>query len=201
MNAPSSALRGAVYGLVAAALFGLSAPLAKRLLGQIEPQMLAGLLYLGAGLGLSIWRRLRPPSEEAPIQRQDWPWLAGLVFTGGVLAPVLMLLGLGRVSGVVGSLLLNLEAPFTIGLAMVLGEHLGRRGAAAALCILAGAGLLKFQPGGLGADGWGVLALAAACFCWSIDNNLTQRLSLRDPFAVVRIKTLASGTVNLSWRC
>lgn len=198
VDAPRSmAIRGAIYGLAAAALFGLSAPVSKRLLGHLSPQLLAGLLYLGAGLGLTVWRRLRPPSDEAPIQRQDLPSLIGLVVIGGVLAPVLMLVGLGRVSGVVGSLLLNLEAPFTIGLAVVLGEHLGRRGAAAAVCILIGAGLLKFQPGGVGADAWGVAALAAACLCWAIDNNLTQRLSLRDPFAVVRIKTLGAGTVNL----
>lgn len=194
----SPTLRGAGYGLLAAALFGLSTPLAKRLLGQIEPQMLAGLLYLGAGLGLTLWRWVRPPSEEAPVQRADLGPLAGVVLAGGLVAPVLMLIGLGRVSGLVGSLLLNLEAPFTIMLALLFGEHLGRYGAMAAVCVVAGAGLLKLQPGGLGADGWGVLALAGACLCWAIDNNLTQRLSMRDPFAVVRIKTLAAGSINLA---
>ena len=198
MTTPSSPLRGAIYGLVAAALFGISAPLSKRLLGHIEPQMLAGLLYIGAGVGLTLWRRVRPPSEEAPVQLADLLPLAGVVLMGGLVAPVLMLVGLGRVSGLVGSLLLNLEAPFTIGLALLLGEHLGLSGALAAVCIVSGAGLLKLQPGGFGADGWGVLALAGACFCWAIDNNLTQRLSLRDPFAMVRIKTLASGSINLA---
>lgn len=192
------AVRGALFGLLAAALFGLSAPLSKRLLGQLAPQLLAGLLYVGAGLGLSVWRRLRPPAEEAPLRRSDLGPLVGVVVAGGLLGPVLMLVGLTRVSGLVGSLLLNLEAPFTIVLALAFGEHLGRQGALAAGCIVAGAALLKLDPAGGSVDGWGVLALAAACLCWALDNNLTQRLSLRDPFAVVRIKTLVAGTLNLA---
>lgn len=191
--------RGAAYGLLAAVLFGLSAPIAKRLLGVVGPQLLAGLLYLGAGLGLSLWRGLRPAQREAPLQRQDAPALAGVVVAGGVLGPLLLLVGLERVSGVVGSLLLNLEAPFTVLLAVLFfGEHLGRSGAAATALILAGAAALKLSLGPLAVDGWGMLAVALACSCWAIDNNLTQRLSLRDPFAIVRIKTLAAGSFNLA---
>jgi drug/metabolite transporter (DMT)-like permease len=191
--------RGAAYGLLAAALFGLSAPLAKRLLGVVGPQVLAGLLYLGAGLGLSLWRALRPAPSEAPLKRQDLPALAGVVLAGGVLGPLLLLVGLERVSGVVGSLLLNLEGPLTVLLAVCLfGEHLGRYGAAAAALILAGAALLKLSFGAAVVDARGMLAVGLACLCWAIDNNLTQRLSLRDPFAIVRIKTLAAGSFNLA---
>lgn len=191
--------RGAFYGLLAAALFGLSAPVAKRLLGEMSPQVLAGLLYLGAGVGLSAWRVVRPATEEAPLQRKDIPALAGVVLAGGVLGPLLMLVGLDRVSAVAASLLLNLEGPFTMGLAVLFfREHLGRYGIAAAALILAGAGLLKFQAGDGAADGWGIVAVALACLAWAIDNNLTQRLSVRDPFAIVRIKALAAGSFNLA---
>lgn len=190
--------RGAVYGLLAAALFGLSAPLAKILLGHVAPQVLAGLLYLGAGLGLSVWRAFRPATAEAPLTRADVPALAGVVLSGGVVGPLLMLIGLQRVSAVAGSLLLNLEGPLTMGIAvLVFREHLGRYGVAAAAAILVGAGMLRFQLGALSVDGWGMAAIAGACLAWGIDNNLTQRLSLRDPFAIVRIKSVAAGSFNL----
>ena len=190
-------LRGAALGVAAAALFGLSAPLAKLLLGSVAPVLLAGMLYLGAALGLWGLRLLRRPSKEAGLSRADIPKLVGVVVAGGLLGPVLMLLGLQRVTALTGSLLLNLEAPFTVLLAVVVfKEHLGRYAAAAAGFILAGALVLKLEPGALGADTAGVVLLAAACLCWGIDNNLTQRLSLKDPFAIVRVKTLAAGSVN-----
>lgn len=189
--------RGAALGLAAAALFGLSAPVAKRLLDDASPVLLAGLLYLGAAAGLWLHRALRPSTREARLVRADVPKLAGVVLTGGMLGPVLMLLGLDRVTALAGSLLLNLEAPLTILLAVVLfREHLGRRAALASAFILGGALVLKLDPGGLGADALGVMLIASACLSWAIDNNLTQRLSLRDPFAIVRIKTLAAGTMN-----
>lgn len=191
--------RGAVYGLLAAVLFGLSAPLAKLLLGAMSPQLLAGLLYLGAGVGLSVWRWLRPAGSEAPLQRGDWPTLTAVVAAGGIAGPLLLLWGLTRVSAVTGSLLLNLEGPLTMLVATVFfREHLGWRGALAAALILLGAGLLKLQLGEGTSDGWGMLAIALACLAWAIDNNLTQRLSLRDPFAVVRVKTLAAGGFNVT---
>jgi drug/metabolite transporter (DMT)-like permease len=189
--------RGAALGLAAAALFGLSAPVAKRLLEDTSPVLLAGLLYLGAAAGLWLHRAVRRSTTEARLVRADVPKLAGVVIMGGMLGPVLMLLGLERVTALAGSLLLNLEAPLTILLAVVLfREHLGRRAALASGCILGGALVLKLEPGGLGADTLGVVLIAGACLAWAIDNNLTQRLSLRDPFAIVRIKTLAAGTMN-----
>lgn len=197
--APSSAARGALYGLLAAALFGLSAPLAKRLLGEISPQVLAGLLYLGAGIALHTWCALRPTTDEPPLNRRDVPTLVGIVVTGGVIGPLLMLLGLERVSAVAGSLLLNLEGPFTIALAvLVFREHVGRYGIIAASLILVGAAVLKLQSGEVALDAWGSGAIAAACMAWAIDNNLTQRLSLRDPVAIVRIKALLAGSFNLT---
>ena len=191
--------KGALFGLCAAALFGLSAPVAKVLLAEVSPVLLAGLLYLGAATGLWLHRAMRPTSSEARLARADVPKLAGVVLAGGVLAPVLMLFGLERVTGLSGSLLLNLEAPFTVLLAVVLfREHLGWHAALAALFIFAGAGVLKLESGALGADTAGVLLLAAACLCWALDNNLTQRLTLRDPFAIVRVKTLIAGCTNVT---
>lgn len=191
-------LRGAIMGLAAAACFGISTPIAKGLLGVVDPQVLAGLLYLGAGAAISLYRVFRGRSVEAPLRQADAPSLFLLVLAGGVFAPVLMLLGLGRLSAVAGSLLLNLEAPFTMLLAVVFfGEHLGRRALLAAALIVAGAFTLRVQAGAVEGQALGVLLVAAACFCWALDNNLTQRLSTRDPFAIVQVKTLAAGTANL----
>ena len=189
---------GALYGLAAAALFGLSAPLAKHLVDEVSPQVLAGLLYLGAGFGLSAWRVARPVTREAKLQRSDLRALAGVVVCGGVLGPLLMLIGLSRTTAVVGSLLLNLEGPFTMALAVVaFREHLGRYGILAGALIVAGACILGVGRGSIRLDGLGMLAIAAACAAWAVDNNLTQRLSLRDPFAVVRVKSLSAGSFNL----
>ncbi|MEO7434261.1 MAG: EamA family transporter, partial [Candidatus Binatia bacterium] len=194
------ALRGAFCGIAAAGLFGLSAPVAKLLLPESGPLMLAGLLYLGAGVALSLVLSARHGESpgEAPLTWSDAPLLGTIVATGGVLGPVLMLVGLTRVSGVAGSLLLNLEAPFTILVAVgVFREHLGRRERLGVAVIVVGSVLLGWRSGSVTGNGIGVFALAAACACWAVDNNLTQRLSVRDPVALVRFKTLASGVTNL----
>jgi len=202
MTSASSRARGALCGLSAAILFGASAPVSKLLLPELGPLIMAGLLYLGAGLGLTLYGLVRPRSRvarEARLTRRDLGLLAGVALCGGILGPVLMLVGLGRVSGLAGSLLLNLEAPFTMLLAVLFfREHLGRRGLVAALLIIGGGLLLSWRPGVLHADPWGILAIAGACLSWGIDNNLTQRLSLRDPVAVVRWKTLGAAACTLA---
>src|SRR5580765_1199161 len=123
--------RGAVLGLAAAALFGLSTPPAKVLLGSVSPVLLAGLLYLGAAAGLWLHRVVRPVTAEAPLRYDDGLNLFGVVALGGILGPLLMLAGLTRVTALTGSLLLNLEAPLTVLIAIAaFHEHLGRHAAA-----------------------------------------------------------------------
>ena len=189
-------LRGTFFGMASAVLFGLSAPFAKLLLSGAGPLFLAGLLYLGAGAAFLL---VRTSSKEAKLTRADAPLLAGAVLAGAALAPPLMLWGLLRVSGLTGSLLLNLEAPFTMALAVALfGEHLSRREAlAAALLVLGGAIVGAHGERGLTGSLLGALAIGLACLCWAIDNNLSARLALKDPVTVVRIKMLSAGAVNL----
>jgi drug/metabolite transporter (DMT)-like permease len=188
-----------MLGLGAAVTFGASAPFAKRLLDEASPQLLAGLLYIGAFAVLAAAVPLRRRSSEARLRRQDGPRLAGLIVAGGILAPVLLLVGLERVSGTSGSLLLNLEGPFTvlIGIA-VFGEHLARRAAVGAGVVFGGAALLSLGGAGGSVDLVGAGCIAVACLLWGLDNNLTQSLTLRDPFAIVAIKTGVAGTVNLA---
>lgn len=189
---------GVATAFLAAALFGASTPFAKALLGQMPPVLLAGLLYLGSGLGLSVVRWVRRGETEAPLERAGWPYLAGAVLFGGVLGPVLLLIGLRATTAASASLLLNLEGVFTSLLAWcVFHENVDRRVAAGMLLIVAGGVVLSWS----GAAGFalpvGSLAVAAACLCWGIDNNLTQKVSGGDPYQVAAIKGAVAGTVNL----
>jgi drug/metabolite transporter (DMT)-like permease len=190
--------RAALLALVAAALFGASAPVAKRLLAEVAPLPLAGLLYLGCGLlalpfAARAWSR-----REAPLRRADLPLLAGVVGCGGIAGPLCLLYGLARTSAGAASLLLNLEAVFTTLIAVVVfREWIGKLGVTALVVIVGGCALCTFAVGGATTSLVGPLAVAAACLMWAIDNNLTQRLSLRDPLAVVAVKGLTAGLISL----
>jgi drug/metabolite transporter (DMT)-like permease len=187
-----------VAGISAAALFGASTPLAKQLVGDVPPQLLAGFLYLGASAALTATLAIRRSPVEARLRPSDGPTLAVVTLAGGVIAPVLLLVGLERVSGVAASLLLNLEAVATLALALVIfGEHLSRRAGAGAAAVVIAAGVLGLTGGESRSNAVGIVCIAAACVCWAIDNNLTQRLSTRDPFAIVRVKAAVAGSVNL----
>jgi drug/metabolite transporter (DMT)-like permease len=139
--------------LLAAAAFGLSTPLAKFLLGDMSPWALASLLYLGSGIGLgliTLFRR-KDGTSEARLSRADMPWLLGTIFFGGIAGPILLLLGLTTTDGASASLLLNLEAVFTLLLAwLVFKEHVDTRLFLGAVAIVAGAVLLGFVSYGLG---------------------------------------------------
>lgn len=193
----------ALTALASAVLFGASTPLAKLLLGAgIDPWLLAGLLYLGSGLGLAaalLARRLLGlPSAEAPLQRGDLGWLALVVLSGGVVAPVLLMLGLRHTDASAASLLLNIEGLATMAIAwIVFREYVDRRLLLGAFAILAGAALLSWQ-GDSGQVGWGAPLIVGACLAWAIDNNLTRKLSASDPVQIAMIKGLAAGLVNFA---
>lgn len=179
-----------------------STPFAKLLLSSIDPQVLAGLLYLGAGVGLAVsWtgrKVLGAGTSEAPLRLTDIPWLVAVVAFGGVAGPMLLMLGLARTSAASGSLLLNLEGLATMTIAwVVFRENVDRRLLLGAASILAGGVVLSWHGQGLRADTGGLL-IVAACLAWSIDNNLTRNLSSADPVAIALIKGLAAGGVNLT---
>lgn len=195
-------LTGVGYAVAAAALFGASTPLAKELLGNVAPVMLAGLFYAGSGVGLALSALLRRAGaqgmREAPLQRCDWPWLGGAVLSGGVIGPVLLMLGLARTPASTSSLLLNLESVLTAVIAWVaFRENVDRRIFMGMAAIVAGGVILSLDRSSVGGSWIGGLAIAAACLCWAIDNNLTRGLSGGDPVHIAAVKGVVAGSVNI----
>jgi drug/metabolite transporter (DMT)-like permease len=192
---------GIVKALLAAVLFGVSAAIAKGLLDGAGPQILAGLLYLGSGTGLFLlWRiRRQRGHAEKPVSREDLKWIAGATFFGGMLGPVLLLIGLQRTAASTASLLLNLEGVFTAVLAwVVFRENADRRIVAGMIAIVIGGIFLSWQNALTWSGLAGPLSIAVATLCWGIDNNLTQRVSGSDPVQIAMLKGLVAGAVNLA---
>lgn len=189
---------GIPAALGAAALFGASTPLAKLLLAGISPWMLAGLLYLGSGLGLMLYRRLSG-ATAVRLPKQERGWFAGAIIAGGIIAPVLLMLGLTGMPASGASLLLNAEGVFTALLAwFAFRENVDRRIALGMLAIVAGALVLSW-PGEARFSGlWPTLAVLGACFAWGLDNNLTRKVSLNDATWIAAVKGLVAGAVNLT---
>lgn len=188
---------GAGAALLAAALFGAGTPLAKLLLAQTGPWLLAALLYLGSGLGLAAVRRLRgAPSVTLPPGEKRW--LAGAVLAGGVMGPVLLMFGLSGMTASSASLLLNAEGVFTALLAwFAFKENFDRRIALGMAAIVAG-GLVLSWPGKVGLlHWWPALCVAGACLAWALDNNLTRKVSLSDASYLAMVKGLVAGATNL----
>jgi drug/metabolite transporter (DMT)-like permease len=184
--------------LLSAALFGASTPLAKMLVGTIDPWMLAALLYLGSGIGLLVVRTVRRARMEASVAGKDWLWLGGAILSGGVIGPVLLMVGLLSTPAASASLLLNLEGVLTAVLAwFAFRENFDRRIAAGMLAIVLGAALLSWQGSWSMRDAMGPLCIALACLAWAVDNNLTRRVSLSDPVEIAMLKGLIAGSVNL----
>lgn len=196
--------KGVLYALLAAATFGASTPISKLLLGTMAPLTLAGVLYLGSGLGLSAWlatRRIwnKGGQHGASLARSDLPWLTGAVVFGGIAGPVLLMTGLASTPASSASLLLNLEGVLTAMLAwFVFKENFDRRIFAGMVLIVVGGVVLNWQSDATISVPWGALAIAAACLCWAIDNNLTRKVSASDAVQIAAVKGMVAGSVNLA---
>ena len=191
---------GIAVALLSAALFGASTPLAKLFLGTVDPWLMAGILYLGAGIGLAathVGRNvLRLPKVEAPLRLPDLPVLAAVILFGGIGGPLLLMFGLARSDAASTSLLLNLEGLATMAIAWIaFRENVDRKLLLGAVAILAGAGVLSWQ--GQASFNLGAIFVTGACMCWGIDNNLTRKLAAADPVQIAMLKGLVAGCVNL----
>jgi drug/metabolite transporter (DMT)-like permease len=195
--------RGVVSALAAAALFGASTLLAKRLVGDVPPILLAGLLYAGSGAGLFVVpllrfaRRIDPTPVAWPV-RGEWGALVAAIVFGGILGPVLLMFGLAQLPASTASLLLSLEAVFTALLAgFLFRESFDRRVALGMATILAGGVVLSMGPGDIRGRSRGALLVGAACLCWAFDNNLTRKIAASDALFIAGLKGVVAGAVNL----
>ncbi|KVD22997.1 DMT family transporter [Burkholderia ubonensis] len=194
-----------VVALTAAALFGAATPLAKALLGALSPFMVAGLFYLGSGIGLGagiVIRRLRRPAAHADtghaLKKSELPWLAGAIAAGGIAGPALLMLGLASTPAATSALLLNLEGVLTAVIAwVVFRENVDLQVFLGMAAIVAGGVLLSWKPGAAGVP-TGALLIVGACLCWAIDNNLTRKVSANDAMVIACMKGLVAGPVNIA---
>ncbi len=188
--------------LAAAALFGASAPLAKLLLGEVDPVLLAALLYLGCGIGVGLTKLLQGLSgaadkSEAQISRSDWKWLAGSVFAGGVAAPIILLVSLRSTAASTASLLLNFEGVATTVIAvLIFRESVSKYAVWAIVAVTIASILLSWDASGQWGFSLGALGIIAACVFWGIDNNVTRNISAKDPLTIVLIKGLGAGSFS-----
>jgi len=196
--------RAILYAFLSAVLFGISTPAAKAFLGSTDPTVLAGLLYCGAGVGVALIRRfvrpmLSPPGiAEKALRRSDLPWLSGAIIVGGVVGPVLLLVGLARTDAATASLLLALEGVATALMAWFLfHENFDRRIALGMASVAAGGAVLSWSGQPALSSVFGPLAIVGACVAWGLDNNLTRKVSLSDPMQIVELKGLVAGPVNI----
>lgn len=190
-----------IAALCAALLFGASTPIAKSLTDTISPVLLAGLLYLGSGLGLWVIRVVRDRGFGASLLPvRQWFWFIGSILAGGIVGPIFLMYGLSRTSAGNASLLLNLESVFTALLAwLVFREGADRRIVLGMALIVAGGAVLAGSQVGAAYSDWvGETAIAAACLCWAIDNNLTRKVSASDSIFIAGTKGLVAGITNLS---
>jgi drug/metabolite transporter (DMT)-like permease len=190
-----------LQALLAAALFGFSAPLAKLLLGEVEPVVLAALLYLGSGLAVLLYRlaqRVSAGELEAQITKADWKWLTGAVLSGGVVAPIVLLFSLRATAAATASLLLNFEGVATsLIAALVFKEAVSGRAIWGIGVVTLASILLTWDSSGQWGISPGALGILAACVLWGIDNNLTRNISAKDPLMIVLVKGLVAGTFSL----
>ncbi len=188
--------------LMAGTLFGLCIPFSKALIGDIDPIMMAGLLYAGATMGTGTWfllrREVATPRPSSRMSRSEKLYLAGSTLTGAIMAPILLMVGLKWTAGSDASLLLNLEGVMTAVIAVAFFHDKGGRWLWLALAAMTVAStVLSYAPGG-GFGGNGALLIVLSMLCWGIDNNFMQRISHLDPIKLSTIRSGIAATFSLS---
>jgi len=190
-----------LQALLAALFFGASAPISKLLLGDVPPVLMAAFLYLGSGTGISLiklYQRLTSNQKEAGIKRPDVIWLAGAIVSGGILAPIILMISLNNTPASTASLLLNFEGAGTTLIALIFfSESISRRALIAIFAITVASIFLSTSFQGGFSLSLGSLGILLACFLWGVDNNFTRNISAKDPLTIVAWKGLVAGAFSL----
>lgn len=192
---------GVAYAIASAVLFGINTPFAKRLLEVVNPWLLAGLFYLGSGLGIFVillFRFIREKERRSEkFAKKDRMLLLLVTLLGGILAPLFLMYGLTQISAANASLLLNLEMVFTALFAWILfKEHTSFRLISGMILIVIGSILLTWTNNFTLSNLFGTSFIAAACLLWAFDNNITRIISGANSLKIAGIKSLAAGFTN-----
>ena len=192
---------GIFLAILAAGLYALSSPFSKLLLDYLPSTLMAGFLYLGAGIGMAaislIKKASGKPETESGLTRQELPYTIAMVVLD-IAAPICMLFGLTMTSAANASLLNNFEIVATAVIAlMVFREAISPRLWLGIIFITASCSLLSFEDVSSLQFNSGSLFVLLACVCWGIENNCTRKLSSKDPLQIVIIKGIFSGTGSI----
>lgn len=188
---------GILLAVLAAALYAINAPFSKLLLDFVPPTLMAGLLYVGAGLGMSVIALIRKvrktPRTEQPITKADLPYTLAMILLD-IAAPICLLLGLSYTSAASASLLNNFEIVATAIIAlMVFKERISARLWMGIIFVTCSCMLLSLEDISSLRFSVGSLFILLACVCWGVENNCTRRLSSKDPLMIVLLKGIFSG--------
>lgn len=185
------------FAILAAGLYAINAPVSKLLLNHIPSTMLAGLLYLGAGLGMLLLESLHHNKQELPLTRQELPFTIGMVVLD-IAAPVFLMIGLTKCSAASAALLNNFEIVATSIIAMIVfKEAISKRLWLAIFLVTLSSILLSVEDIGSFRFSTGSVCVLLACVCWGFENNCTRKLSSKNPAQIVIIKGFGSGMGSL----
>lgn len=185
--------RACAYAVLAAALYALNAPVSKLLLTQIPSTMMAGLLYLGAGMGMFVMEKLQKNNQEQPLTQKELPYTIAMVVLD-IAAPIFLMVGLTQCSAANASLLNNFEIVATSLIALfIFKEAISKRLWLAIVLVTISSILLSFEDMSSLEFSWGSLFVLLACVCWGFENNCTRMLSSKNPAQIVIIKGFGSG--------
>lgn len=190
-----------LLAILAAALYAISSPVSKILLNKVSPTMMAALLYLGAGIGMSIIGFYRKKTgkikEEMKITKKEMPYTVGMVVLD-ILAPIFLMIGLTRTTPANVSLLNNFEIVATSLIALfIFKEVISKRLWIAIILITIASIVLSIEDASSFSFSLGSIFVLIASVCWGLENNCTRMLSVKDPLQVVVIKGFGSGFGSL----
>lgn len=185
--------RSVFYAILAAALYAINAPVSKLLLTKIPSTMMAGLLYLGAGIGMYLLEKLNSNKDELPLTGKEFPYVAGMILLD-IAAPIFLMIGLMGTSAANASLLNNFEIAATSLIALfIFRERISKRLWTAIILVMISSILLSFEDMSSLQFSWGSLFVLLACVCWGFENNCTRMLSSKNPSQIVILKGFGSG--------
>jgi drug/metabolite transporter (DMT)-like permease len=181
------------YAALAAVLYAINIPISKILLKDIDPILMASLLYFGAGVGMFIYSLISKREKQSKLTKREMPFTMAMILLD-IIAPILLMLGLKITNSSNATLLNNFEIVATSIIALVVfKEFISKKMWLAILLVTLSSALLSFESIEVLKFSWGSILIILACISWGLENNCTRVLSSKSTFQIVVIKGLFSG--------